>query len=131
MENNYPQIIDRLTPDFQGAIWIGNSPLSENIPGFKELNYIFDGLISQAIHSYTKEQMNNPLSFFTKCFGEDFFLYYFINNFELPISLPKNRTENNNKVLIINATLEGKIQTEKIEKSFPAFQFELLEFPKQ
>jgi hypothetical protein len=131
MENKNPQIIDRLSQDFQGAIWIGNSPLNENIPGFKELNYIFDGLISQAIHSYSKEQMSTPLSFFTKSFGEDFFLYYFINNVELPISLPKNRIENKNKVLIINASLEGKIQTEKIEKSFPAFQFELLEFPKQ
>lgn len=127
MANNNPQLLDRLTPAILGAIWIGDDILDPTTSGFTELNYIFDGLISQTIHLYSKEQQSSPLSFFTKNFGENFFLYYVVKKVTFPIVLPITPTENRNKILIINSSSNKKIQIELFEKNLPGFQFELLD----
>ena len=127
MANHNPQLLDRLTPATLGAIWIGDSALDSTTLGFSELNYIFDGLISQTIHLYSKEQKSSPLSFFTKNFGENFFLYYVVEKVTFPIVLPIAPTENRNKILIINSSSNKKIPIETFEKKLPGFQFELLD----
>lgn len=130
MANSNPQLLDRLTPAFQGAIWIGGGALDITVSGFSELNYLFDGLLSQAVYQYSPEQKKIPLSFFTKSFGENFFLYYFIKEVNFPIFLPMSPTENRNKILIINSNpAHTIIQTELLKKHLPSFQFELLELP--
>lgn len=127
MANSNSQLLDRLTPAFQGAIWIGDKILDHSIPGYPELNYIFDGLISQTIHLYSVDQKKEKLSFFTKNFGNNFFLYYFATEVKFPLVLPNIPTEDRNKVLIINSTANKKIQIEIFEKNLPGFQFELIE----
>jgi hypothetical protein len=127
MPTNPSKLLDRLTPAFQGAIWIGCDELDNKIPGFLELNYIFDGLISQSIHKNTAEQMKLPLSFFTKSFGQHFFLYYFNQNVIFPIITPTVAEEGKNKILIINTNPSLIIQIETFATQLPAFQFELLD----
>lgn len=125
MANN-PQLLDRLPPHTLGAIWIGEKALDLTTPGFSELNYVFDGLISQTIHQYSNEQKSNQLSFFTKNFGENFFLYYFMEKIKFPIVVPIMPTNNRNTILIINST-NKKIQIDTFEKNLPGFKFELLD----
>jgi hypothetical protein len=127
MVNKYPQILDRLSPYFAGAIWLGTEHISNETSGFQELNYIFDGLISQTIELYSDEPNDKHLAFYTKSFGENFFLYYFINNIKTPFTIPSTATSKRNKVLIINANSKNKIEIKKIENEFPSFQFEVLE----
>jgi hypothetical protein len=127
MANNNPLLLDRLTPTVLGAIWIGDTFLDISTPGFTELNYIFDGLLSQSIHLYSEEQKNEPLSFFTKNFGENFFLYYLNGKVKFPMTLPMAPSENRNTILIINSSLVKKIHLEDFEKNLLGYQFELLE----
>lgn len=127
MANNNSLLLDRLTPSTVGAIWIGDQSLHALTPGFRELNYIFDGLLSQSISLYSEEQKNSPLSFFTKNFGENFFLYYLNGKINFPMTLPVAPTETRNTILIINSSLVKKIELENFEKNLPGYQFELLE----
>jgi hypothetical protein len=129
MKSNNPHILDRLTPAFLGVIWIGSDTLDESIAGFKELNYVFDGLLSHTLNLYTPEQKSKPLSFFTQSFGENFFLYYFIGKVDFPISFSATATENRNKILIITSMENSnheEIQIEIFKANLPQFQFELL-----
>jgi len=127
MANNNPKILDRLTPEFQGAIWVGNGPLDTNLPGFPELNYLFDGLISQSIAEYSLSERKKSLSFFTKNFGENFFLHYYVEISKFPVSILDNKLSHRNKVLIINANAKTKIATEVFEKYFPEITFEIID----
>ncbi len=130
MLSNCPQILDRLTADFHGVIWLGQNPLEIYTPGFLELNYIFDGIISRTLKEYSEEQKLKQLSFFTKSYGQNFFLYYFIEKVSFPIFIPKNDIENRNKILFVQVVPETSSQIEILKKEFPNFQFELLELSK-
>jgi len=127
MANNNPLLLDRLSPSVLGALWIGDKTLDASVPGFSELNYIFDGLISQTVHLYSEDQKKVPLSFFTKNFGENFFLYYFSVSVQFPLTIPIAPSESRNTILIINSSSDQNIQTETFEKNLPGFQFKLFE----
>ena len=126
MTNSNPQLLDRLTPAFLGAIVIGSGELTTELAGFSELNYLFDGLLSQAIHFFASEEKKSPLSFITLNFGQKFFLHY-LNEFEsFPMGLINIQNESRNKVLIINTNPHTTLSVLDFEKHFSGLNLEVI-----
>lgn len=65
--------LDQFTPDIIGIFWMSPESLSRSLPYFSELNYLFDGLISEFLFEREKESEKAHI-FFTQNFGQKFFL---------------------------------------------------------
>lgn len=127
MPNTNPHLLDKLTPFVQGAIWLGNGELTTSMIGFTEFNYIFDGLLSQTISHYSKDEKKIPLSLFTTSFGKKFFLHYFPELNRFPEELIDQKDENRNKVLIINSNPETKLSSKDFQTKYPGINFEIVD----
>lgn len=67
---------DQVNANALGIIWISPNELTNKTPGFIELNYLLDGLLSMYVSNPDKDQTKGIDSFFTKSFGKTFFLIH-------------------------------------------------------
>ena len=140
LESNLKTVIDLFTPDILGVLWITSEELSRDLLGFDELNYLFDGLISQYLYGQQKlgVEINIHKSniFFTKNFNQNIFLTHieFNDNLENAINnqmtlVIENKNGERNKIIVLNQT-ESKLSSD-LFKSYPQFEFIDLDLSKE
>ncbi len=126
--------IDQFTPEILGAIWITEEDLGSDLIGFDELNYLFDGLISQYLYGKAgideDKHLERPNTFFTSNFKLKLCLVHVkIQNIQAGllddqmVLFNETDTESTrNKILIINSTSSSHWGTD-LQKRYPQFQF--------
>lgn len=141
MENkteHQPSILDQFTPKVLGVLWFTNEELSSGLLGFDDLNYLFDGLISQYIYSQDKGDVRPAHIFFTKNFNEKIFLTHLktlnLNKDKIVENIHENMVliEGNHKetnqdrkqILVFDKT--NYHLTEELKRSYPHFEFQSL-----
>ena len=140
LESNLKTVIDLFTPDILGVLWITTEELSRDLLGFDELNYLFDGLISQYLYGQQKlgVEINIHKSniFFTKNFNQNIFLTHFElnNNLENAINdqmtlVIENKNSERKKIIVFNQT-DSKLSSD-LFKRYPQFEFIDLELSKE
>ena len=132
LETNLKIVIDLFTPDILGVLWITSEELSRDLLGFDELNYLFDGLISQYLYGQQKlgVELNIHKSniFFTKNFNHNLFLTHieFNENLDKAINdqmalVVANKNSERKKIIIFNQT-ESKLSSD-LNNRYPQFEF--------
>ena len=125
-------IIDTISPEFCGILWLTNGPIGEELVYFKEIDYLLNGLLIQFFFN-ANGSGHHPKSFFIgESFGKSFSVGHIDISTEMPSEQIKSllqffeQREEDNKVLILQ---ENSDQTSlaKIQKFFPQFEFVLFQ----
>lgn len=58
-------MLDQVTYDIRGIVWLTDRPLAKFPEHFKELDYLFDGLIAQHVSHLPKEETKFEKNIFT------------------------------------------------------------------
>ncbi len=128
LPNSLKNVIDQFTPDVRGVLWITQEELSQTLLGFDELNYLFDGLLSQFIYGQVVNQvLLNANIFFTQNFNQTLFLAHIkvnINiksNIDEQLALLAESSNKNNKIIVYDTT--DKIRIAELTERYPRFDF--------
>tara|TARA_R110000868_G_scaffold99515_2_gene273779 strand:+ start:3174 stop:3551 length:378 start_codon:yes stop_codon:yes gene_type:complete len=74
-------MLDHINQDVRGIIWISDKPLAQIPTHFKELDYLFDGLIANKIsHSVASEDQFEKNIFSGKSFDHDLIMFQFYSD---------------------------------------------------
>jgi hypothetical protein len=130
--NNLKTLLDQFTPQVIGIFWITPEDLNQKLLGFDEVNYFFDGLISQYLYNQIKNDIdphqNNTNIFFTTNFNQRLFLAHIKMNSAISGILDEHIAliqesfkDDRNKILIFNTT--SKDMSNELEKRYPRFEF--------
>ena len=71
-----------ITPDTSGIIWITDSPLTTQLNGVNEFNYLTNGLLVKSIQEQKESNRSNHF-FITDSFGSPFFVSHLSKNKDL------------------------------------------------
>ncbi len=127
------EIIDQFTPDVVGIFWITKQVLNRDLKGFDELNYLFDGLISQYLYGQLDEKhLERKNTFFTHNFNKLLFLAHTQENAQTKQQLIEhmnilryNQTEERRKILVLD---ESELTIQKsLQDQYPQFIFQPIE----
>jgi hypothetical protein len=132
-----PSILDQFTPQILGMFWFTNDKLRRELPGFDDLNYIFDGLISQYIYGNEQITDSHIHIFFTENFKQKIFISHvktqglaksqISGEIDEHIALisagHKNNEETRKKIIVFDQS--GDWITE-LKKRYPQFEFLVL-----
>lgn len=123
-------LTDLVTPEIVGIFWITTKPLDRSLRGFDQLNYLFDGLLSQFLYGEEKADSRANL-FFTDNFNKSFFLAHIKTQGASPseisgeideqVALIQSNALNRNKVLVIQDTDFNWLPD--LNKRYSQFQF--------
>lgn len=128
-------ILDQFTPDVLGIFWITNEDLSRELCSFDDLNYLFDGLISQYIYGQETTSAKHAHIFFTENFNAKIFLAHLCTRHLTKSQIAGDIDEqialiqaakNENKIILILDKTQGQWHSE-IKKRYPQFEFRVLE----
>lgn len=124
MENNY-NLLSLIGPDIGAILWMPEEELSNRLVYFKELDYLFDGIIAEIAHNSINETKKS-ISFLTKSFGLDLWLIYIgpkASNSEIDeqISLVTEIQKKGLKVLLLSQNIS--LKKDDIEKKYPHLKF--------
>jgi len=121
-------VIDQFTPNIRGILWITQEQLSQNLMGFNEFNYLFDGLLSQFIYGQIENQaLLNTNIFFTQNFDKTLFLAHIEmnidikNNVNQQLKLISESSDERKKIIIYDTT--EKIKMLELAETYPQFEF--------
>lgn len=129
--DNSKILIDLVTPEVMGVFWITKSPLRRSLAGFDQLNYLFDGLISQFVASEEVSEKRANI-FFTENFNQTIFLAHLNIS---GISHSEIAGEIDEQIALIQANAKGRkrllvIQDsdsdwdQQLNKRYPQFNFQ-------
>jgi hypothetical protein len=126
-------IIDQFTPDILGLFWITDESLNRTLKNFSELNYLFDGLLSEYLYSREKETGYAHI-FFSQNFNYKIFIAHLksqnltksqlAGDIDEQISLITNDSSERKTILILNETSEQWLQ--ELQKRYSKFEFKSL-----
>ena len=130
-------ILDQFTPHILGVFWFTNEDLGRELSGFDDLNYLFDGLISQYIYGKEKA-IRHAHIFFTKNFNEKIFLTHLktqeLNKAQVMANIhdhiiliegsKKDLEEKRKTILVLDKTHHEFIL--ELKKNYPHFEFQAL-----
>jgi hypothetical protein len=126
--------LDQFTPEIIGLFWMTPESLSRSLPFFSELNYLFDGLISEFLFEREKESEQAHI-FFTQNFGQKFFLAHIntkgqtksqiAGDIDEQISLITQNKEDRRTILIFDLTSDQWIN--EMQKRYSQFVFKKFE----
>lgn len=129
------KILDQFTPDILGLFWISPDSFSSTMPSFDEINYLFDGLISEFLFKRVKESDQAHI-FFTQNFGQKFFLgqisakgqtkSQIAGDIDEQISLITQNKEDRRTILIFDLTSDQWMN--ELQKRYSQFVFKKFEF---
>jgi hypothetical protein len=128
-------ILDQFTPHVLGMFWFTQEELGRDLLGFDDLNYLFDGLISQYIYGNEKTIDSHINIFFTENFRQRIFISHLktqglaksqisgeIDEHIALISAANKSVEvTRKKILVFDQS--GLEWTTELKKRFPQFEF--------
>ncbi len=128
------KILDQISSDAAGVIWISEGPIDLKVDFFDEFNYLFDGLLSQFLKNNDKHTDLALNSFHTTNFGKSLFLVH-INTLKLDkkkvsellqeqVSLISAMKNENKLILTLNQSKEDWISD--LKSHFQRFEFKNL-----
>ena len=95
-----------ITPDYLGIIWVTKEKLNEKPKIYKEIDYLFDGLITRSL---TKSSPTKKSLYMGKSYGHPFFLAHFEENnsdfnkdMEETIKMVSKLKTNSKNILVIS-----------------------------
>jgi hypothetical protein len=129
-----PSILDQFTPHILGLFWFTNDKLGRELPGFDDLNYLFDGLISQYIYGNEEISESHIHIFFTENFKQKIFISHvktqnlaksqIAGEIDEHIALisagHKSSEEARKKILVLDQSGEW---ISELKKRYPQFEF--------
>lgn len=133
MLSNLQKVVDQFTPEILGVFWITDEELSRDLLGFDELNYIFDGLISQYLYGQKEviTDLDKTNIFFSKNFDQKLFLAHIKMHSGIAgildehiALIQENKNSERKKILLFNTT--GKDLGSDLVKRYPHFDFKTL-----
>jgi hypothetical protein len=119
-------LVEKITPDIKGVLWITQEDLSLDLNGFNQFNYLFDGLISEYIIETKNVSELKSKIFYTKNFSNNLWLIH-LNGSQISsqidehMALISNVLDDNNKFIIINETY--KKWEDELPKRYPQYKF--------
>lgn len=120
-------ILDLVNNQTKTIFYFTDSSLTRNIPGFKDLNYIFDGLISQVISESTMDINKHSQVFMTNSFNNQLCLIHFnaksiqSSDLDEQIAFLTSMRSQENEILVLDAT---KLNwCEKLSKRYTQYKF--------
>lgn len=76
MSGSSNKILDKISSNAIGVIWICQGPIDLNLDFYEDFNYLFDGLLTQFLTNNEKHTELALNSFHTTNFGKNFFLIH-------------------------------------------------------
>jgi hypothetical protein len=128
-------ILDQFTPHILGMFWFTKEELGRDLLGFDDLNYLFDGLISQYIYGNEKTIDSHVHIFFTENFRQKIFISHvktegltksqisgeIDEHIALISAAHKNVEETRKKILVFDQS--GLEWTLELKKRYSQFEF--------
>lgn len=99
-------LVDLVTPETIGLFWITNSSLNRELKGFEEINYLFDGLISQFLFGQSVVEKRANI-FFTDNFSKTLFLAHITAEGASKSEIAGDIDE---QVALIQSNMQGRIK---------------------
>jgi hypothetical protein len=129
MSNHFQTILDLISPDVEAIFWMTEEKLNRELKYFDEINYLFDGLISETLFDEEKKVETN-LIFFTKNFGHDLKLFHLhgkdIQSGTIDELLATVKKQENKKPTIVILNSTQKKWEDELPKRYHQFQFKSL-----
>lgn len=135
-----PGILDLVSPYVFGILWVTKSELKRELPAFNELNYLFDGLISQYLYGSDTHHPKKTHMFFTLNFAQKLCLVHIesqnMKNHELMLLLKEEikimtggheLKAPKNELLLLNQTEHNLVAG--LSEAFPQFSVIPYSFP--
>jgi hypothetical protein len=129
-------LLDQFLPKVLGLFWFTAEDLGRDLAGFDDINYLFDGLISQFIYGKEEETTaKHTHIFFTENFKERIFLTHMktqglsksqvAGEVDEHIALVGNHSKvvqsDRKTILILDTTADNWIA--ELKKRYPQFEF--------
>lgn len=118
-------MLDQINQDVRGIIWISDKPLSSIPTHFKELDYLFDGLIAKKVSEGSSSEENFEKNIFSgKSFDHDLVLFQFFGDDsariqkELSPLLQLVPGKNDNAKVVILGAQNSKFNEKSLKNSF-------------
>lgn len=121
---------DLATPEIVGIFWITSHSLDRTLDGFDQLNYLFDGLLSQFLYGEEVTSRRANL-FFTENFNKSLFLAHIktegasrseiSGEIDEQVALIQSNASERNKILVIQETDHDWLPD--LTKRYSQFQF--------
>ncbi len=124
---------DHIKTNTAGIIWITKEKLSHKLNLYNDLNYFFNGLITQYLKTSKNKEKNDGINFFiSNNFNDSFFLGHLTiqtNNLQdylknLILLINNKNWENMDEILVIDsASCNALLSLEKLKTGFNFKQF--------
>lgn len=133
---NFKDFNSQINSNTFGIMWFTDKALTNETNGFKEFNYLLNGLLSQYLDNDDLHKDIASNIFFSENFGETFFLLHINVTKTTPEKLKELLTEqinltsalkSENKVILTH-NLTNIDLTSEVKRNFPSFEFKKLEF---
>ncbi len=129
-------LIDQVTPEIIGIFWLTTQPLDRSLQGFDQLNYLFDGLLSQFLFGENVVEKRANI-FFTDNFSKTLFLAHLkiegaskseiSGDIDEQIALIQANMQGRTKILVIQDTKVDWMSD--LTKRYDQFNFVDLKLP--
>ncbi len=129
-ETRPKNLADMVTPEIIGLFWITPAPLSRELASFDQLNYLFDGLLSQMIYGESSSRSRANI-FFTDNFNQTLFLAHLntegsskseiAGEIDEQVALIQSNANDRRKVLVISSSHAD--WTAELSKRYSQFEF--------
>lgn len=123
-------LTDLATPEIVGIFWITTRGLDRSLEGFDQLNYLFDGLLSQFLYGEEVTSRRANL-FFTDNFNKSLFLAHIktegaskseiSGEIDEQVALIQSHASDRNKILVIQDTDHNWLN--ELDKRYSQFKF--------
>lgn len=128
---NTPSILDQFNPEVLGVFWLTRDELNRDLIGFDELNYLFDGLISQYLYGLTEKKAEHAHIFFSENFKARIFLAHLktkditksqiASEIDEHLALIPPSENHRKKILVFDKTEHNWIN--ELKKRYPQYDF--------
>lgn len=129
-ETRPKNLADMVTPEIIGLFWITAAPLSRELSSFDQLNYLFDGLLSQMIYGESSSKSRANI-FFTDNFNQTLFLAHLntegsskseiSGEIDEQVALIQSNAVQRKKVLVLNSDKVDWVS--ELSKRYSQFEF--------
>jgi hypothetical protein len=130
MAHELSEILNLVDQNIRAILWLTEDALSNKTLGFNELNYLFDGLISDFLVAHPNKELNSIQSFFSKSFGNDICLVHISGNeissgtIDEQIAFIKTHLNQSSDVVVLNFT--NKDWESELKKRYSQLHFKFL-----
>jgi hypothetical protein len=133
MTDTIDRISQKVSFDTYGIIWLTDTPLELDTQGVYEVNYLFNGLLVQALENHSQKKKSN--FFISQSFGHPFFLSHATSDIQNlnkviveHINLVSDSIKENSTVYFIDLTQSNKSNDliQNLSKKYPKLVFDHL-----